>query len=59
MLKGWRFQPLGVRPSDTPALTVYVEGGWYRFEGNWKAFEGADSGSLSGYLPDAGVVCIL
>lgn len=50
-LQGLAFVPLLVRPSDPPALTVYVEPGWYRYLGTWDVWEGGDSGSLSGYVP--------
>lgn len=50
-VEGLRFMPVGVHPSEPPALTVYVEPGFYRYEGVIDAWTGGDSGSLATYVP--------
>ena len=55
-VEGLRLRPLLVRSSDPPALTVYVEPGWYRYRGTWDVWEGGDTASLSSYVPAAGTV---
>jgi hypothetical protein len=45
------FLPLLVRPSDPLAMTVYVEPGFYRYGGEWKVWQGGDTGSLAAYVP--------
>lgn len=50
------FMGLGVRPSDPPALTVDIKAGFYRWEGELKAFPDTTSSSLSAYLPAGSAV---
>lgn len=50
-VEGLRFMPIGVHPSSPPALTCYVEPGFYSYDGVVKAWEGGTTGSLSAYVP--------
>lgn len=51
-IEGLAFKPFLVRPSDPLALTVYVEPGWYRYQGAQPiAWPGGNTGSLSAYVP--------
>lgn len=50
-VEGRRFMPGVVHPSSPPALTVYVEPVFYRYEGTMKVWEGGTTGSLSSYVP--------
>ncbi len=52
---GPSFLPLMAIPSSPPALTVEVQSGWYRYRGDLKHFDKADSSDLSGYRPAAGL----
>lgn len=55
-LNSLQFLSALVRPSDPPALTVYVEPFWYRYHGVLDSWEGGNSGSFSAYVPAAGIV---
>ena len=50
-IRGQQFLPLMARTSVPPDMTVTVEAGFYRYNGDEEVWPGGPSGSLTSYLP--------